>query len=48
MNSIKGFIGAMLITALILGMGAFIVSADAQHAMRPVYDPQGTCIVNCE
>lgn len=48
MESIKGFCGAVLITAVIVVLGYFIVRDDASRAMRPVYSPDGTCIVNCK
>jgi hypothetical protein len=46
-DSIKGFTGALIITALFLALAAFIIHDDVERAARPVYDPQGTCIVNC-
>jgi hypothetical protein len=46
-DSIKGFTGALVLTALFLAIAAYVVSDDVKRATHPVYDPQGTCIVNC-
>jgi hypothetical protein len=45
---IKGFFGAVLITAVILVLGYFIVRDDAEKAMRPLYRPDGSCFMNCK